>query len=588
MQSDWSLKELYESFEGEAFKEDVKKIETLIFKLKNWADDHTISYDHAKEKLEEYIELIMELTSLHEKLMAFTSLTLSIDSKNEAANKYDAVIEEKMSELAGTYAKVSTWIGGMKELEEVLPTSQLLREHAFYLREIVREQKHILSEKEEDIIAKMQMNGSSAWSTYKNLLIATHKVSINEGGEKKEMPLTEVLNLAHHKDKETRKKAYRAEIESYKKIEEGVAAALNAIKGEVITVCKMRGYASPLQMTLERSNMDQETLDAMLKAVRESLPIFRKYLRKKAERLGYINGLPFYELFAPIVEKEMHFPYEEGKNFILKNFKSFTSDLSEFAKKAMDSGWIDVFPKHGKSGGAFCYMLHNIGECRIMLNYGNAFSDVITLAHELGHGFHDQCLNGESILNIDSPMPLAETASTFCETIVKKAALEEADEEETLAILEMEIGDYTQLVVDIYSRFLFESEVFKRRENGPLSAEELKGIMLEAQKEAYGDGLDPDYLHPYMWTWKPHYYYADSNFYNFPYTFGLLFAKGLYAMYEKDKANFPKAYEKFLSSTGKKTIQDAAKEVNIDVRSVDFWRSSLKILEKDINKFIAL
>ncbi|WP_069999806.1 M3 family oligoendopeptidase [Cellulosilyticum sp. I15G10I2] len=586
MQLNWSLKKLYHSFEDEHFKEDIKTLESLILKIKNWVNDNTISHDHEKEKLEQYITLVKELTSLHEKLSAFAALTLSVDSQNESATKYDAVLEQKMSQLAGTQAKLGNWISKIEKLEEIISSSDLLKEHTFYLQEIVREQKHMLAEKEEDIIARMQNTGSSAWVNYKNLLIATHKVEIEVSGEKKELPLTEVLNMAYDKDKEIRKRAYMAEIASYKKIEEGTAAALNAIKGEVLALCEMRGYTSPLEMTLESSRMDKETLDAMLQAIKESLPLFRKYLRKKAEKLGYTNGLPFYELYAPVVQKEMSFQYEEGKAFILKNFGAFSKELADFAQKAMDNEWIDVFPKEGKVGGAFCYALHSIGECRIMLNYGNNLSDVITMAHELGHGFHDQCLNEESILNIDPPMPLAETASTFCETIVKKAALKEADVEETLAILETEISDYTQVIVDIYSRFLFESEVFENRTDGPLSPKELNDLMLKAQKEAYGDGLDPEYLHPYMWTWKPHYYYASANFYNFPYAFGLLFAKGLYAKYEQDKENFPKAYEKLLAVTGKKPIAGVTKEMNIDVRSVDFWRSSLKIVEADIEEFL--
>lgn len=588
MELKWSLEELYSSFEDVKFKEDLKKLDLLIIKIKNWIDDHTISHDHAMEKLEEHIKHSKELAEVHEKLSAFAALTLSVDSQNEAASKWDAVLEQKMSQLAGSEAKMSSWISEIENLDELISKSELLKEHGFYLKEIVREHQHMLSEKEEDIIAKMQNTGSSAWVNYKNLLIATHKVAIEIEGENKELPLTEILNMAYDKNKEIREKAYKAELASYKKIEEGVAAALNAIKGEVLSLCELRKYNSPLKMTLENSKMDEETLEAMLGAIKESLPVFRKYLRKKAERLGYTKGLPFYELYAPVVEKEMPFSYEEGKAFIEKHFRSFSDNLADFAKKAIEKNWIDVFPKEGKVGGAFCYGLHSIGECRIMLNYGNNLSDVITMAHELGHGFHDKCMGGESILNIDSPMTLAETASTFCETIVKKAAIKAGDEEEKLAIFEAEISDYTQIIVDIYSRFLFETKVFENRTDGPLSPKELNEIMLSAQKEAYGEGLDHESLHPYMWTWKPHYYYASANFYNFPYAFGLLFAKGLYAKYEEDSQNFPKAYERLLAATGKKSVADAAKEMGIDVRSIEFWRSSLKIMEKDIEEFIRL
>jgi len=211
-----------------------------------------------------------------------------------------------------------------------------------------------------------------------------------------------------------------------------------------------------------------------------------------------------------------------------------------------------------------------------------------TLAHELGHGYHGACLMKEEYLNSDYPMPIAETASIFCETIVKEAALKTANKEEAFSMLENDISDSAQVIVDIYSRFIFESEVFKRRESGSLSVNELKEIMLDAQKEAYGNGLDPDFLHPYMWLCKPHYYSADYNFYNFPYAFGLLFSKGLYAEYLKKGKEFTAEYDRMLSVTGKMSIEDVVKVMNIDVHDPGFWRSSLELIEKDIDRFIKL
>ena len=284
----------------------------------------------------------------------------------------------------------------------------------------------------------------------------------------------------------------------------------------------------------------------------------------------------------------MKYSYEEGKAFVVKQFNSFDKELGEYAKKAMDNCWIDVLPKEGKVGGAFCCAVHSVGESRVLLNYGDNFGDTITMAHELGHGYHGECLKNESILNTNYPMPLAETASNFCETIVKKAAIKEGNKEEAFAILETEISDATQVIVDIYSRYLFETAVFENRQDSPLTVEQIKGLMVDAQKEAYGEGLDPEYLHPYMWTWKSHYYYADANFYNFPYAFGLLFAKGLYAQYLKDKESFPGKYKKLLSVTGKMKIEDVTRTIGIDVSKLEFWRDSLKIVAEDIEQFMKL
>ena len=588
MDLNWSLKELYESFSGEAFQGDLTKLDTYIKEMNKLATEMTENHEDEQKKLEAYIALAEKISLTFEKLGVFSELTVSVNSKDEEGNKYADIIDQKQSDLAEAETKISKWISEIKDINAIIDHSTFLQSFRFFLQEIVEHSKHLLSEKEEVLLAKMKNTGSTAWVNYKNLLISNHKVEIEVEGKKEELPLTVVLNMAYEKNADLRKKAYLAEIDSYKKIEDGIAAALNGIKGEVITVSKMRGYESPLAMTLEDSRMSKATLDAMLSAMKESLPTFRKYLRRKAEMLGYNNGLPFYELYAPVIEKEMKYSYEQGKAFVEKQFRSFDNSLGDYAKKAMEHKWIDVLPKEGKVGGAFCCAVHSIGESRILLNYGDNLGDTITMAHELGHGFHGECLKEESILNTNYPMPLAETASTFCETIVKKAAIKEGSKEEAFAILETEISDSTQVIVDIYSRYLFETNVFKEREDSPLTVKRIKELMVEAQKEAYGDGLDQEYLHPYMWTWKSHYYYADANFYNFPYAFGLLFAKGLYAEYLKRGISFVEDYKKLLAVTGKLKIEDVTRTINIDVTDAAFWKNSLAIIEEDINEFMKL
>ncbi len=430
----------------------------------------------------------------------------------------------------------------------------------------------------------MKTTGSSSWLKYKDQLISSMTVNIDN----KEYPLTEVLNMAYSKDKNVRKKAYEAEIASYQSVEQGVASALNAIKGESITEARLRGYDSVLQRTLIDSRMSQKTLDVLLQTMKKALPMFEKYFQTKAKVLGYKDGLPWYDMYAPIIDIHSEYSYAKGSHFVVEQFSTFSKNLGQYAKNAIEKDWIDVYPRNGKVGGAFCNNLHCIKQSRFLLNYGNDFSDLITLSHELGHGFHGHCLNDEHALNANYPMPIAETASTFCETIVKKAAIKKASQEEKLMILENELSDCAQVIVDIYSRFLFESRVIQQRENGPLSVDEIKGIMLEAQKEAYGKGLDHQYLHPYMWTWKPHYYESDYAFYNFPYAFGLLLAKGLYGMYVKEGEEFASKYEQFLSLTGKMSLVDVGKSIGIDLEDESFWQNSIDMIEQDLNMFYEL
>ena len=587
MDLNWSLKELYPSFQSEEFKGDLNKLENLISRINTEVDANIANCD-IKAALEKYINTQIELLSLVTNLYSFCSLSISVNTNDTDALKNDEIIQKHLANLAESDSKYKKFIGGIENLEEFINSSELLKKHEFMLTEIKETSKYVLSDKEEAIIAKMKTTGSSAWSTLKDSIISKLMVDIELKGEKKVMPLTAVRNLASDNDAETRRVAYFAELESYKKIEDSAAAALNGIKGEVITTAGLRGYESPLHETLSKSRMDIDALNAMLDAMKEYMPHFRAYLKRKAEILGHTNGLPFYDLFAPIGNSEMSYSYEEAQAFVDTNFRSFSDKLADFAKKSFEGNWIDVLPREGKVAGAFCAGLPTIGESRIMLNFGNNFGDVITLAHELGHGYHGDCLLNESILNSDYPMPIAETASTFCETIVKKAAVKTASKDEALTILESELQDCTQVIVDIYSRFLFEKELFERRKEAALSSDELKEIMLAAQKEAYGDGLDENFLHPYMWVCKPHYYSADYNFYNFPYAFGLLFAKGLYAEYLKRGEEFVAEYDNLLALTGKNNIADVTKVMNIDIHNIDFWRGSLEMIKEDIDEFIKL
>ena len=588
MNLNWSLKELYTSFNSEEFLEDMECLTEVIDEINKWTEIIVKDTDCAKVKLEGYVERFSVLADLITKIGSFIELSISVNTKDEEALRYSDILEKKLTKIVEAETKLNKWISSIENIDEVINESILLKDHEFILKEIVEKSKYLLTDREEAIIANMQNTGSNAWGKLKDNLISTHKVEINEDGKIKEYPLTVALNMAYDKDEKVRKRAYEAEIASYTKIEEGVAAALNGIKGEVLTICEFRGYKSPLEQTLINSRMDEESLNVMLEAMKESMPKFREYLKRKAEILGHKNGLPFYDMYAPIVESDMEFDYEKGKKFVVDKFRTFSDNLANFAQKAMNNNWIDVMPKEGKVGGAFCAGIHYLGESRILLNYGNSFSDVVTMAHELGHGFHGECLKDESVLNTEYPMPIAETASTFCETIVKKAAIKEADKITALAILESEISDCNQVIVDIYSRFLFEKSLFEARKESALTVDQIKKLMLDAQREAYGDGLDPEYLHPYMWTWKPHYYYANSNFYNFPYAFGLLFAKGLYAEYLKKGSEFSSEYENLLSITGKHNIADITKEVGIDIHNKEFWKSSLRTIEEDIDKFMEL
>jgi Oligoendopeptidase F len=425
-------------------KEDIQLFINYITEFNSWVENNTKDYSNSLNKLEEYIELTSKIVEISIKLAAFSQLTLSVDTKNSKAMSSLENVEDKLSELAEPTAKAEKWISNIDKIDSVINQSDLLKEHSFYLKEIVEKSKYLLSDKEEAIIAKMKNTGSGAWTKLKDPITSTLLVDIEIDGEEKRIPLSLIRNMAYDKDEKVRERAYLSELKAYEKIDATAAATLNGIKGEVITISKLRGYKSPLEESLIKSRMDESILNSMIDAMKEFFSHFRRFYKKKGELLGHKEGLPFYDLFAPVGEVNMKFTYQEAKDFIVKKFRSFSDKLADYAQKAFDEEWIDIEPREGKVGGAFCENIHPIGESRIMCNFSGSFSDVVTLAHELGHGYHGECLKKERILNSDYPMPIAETASTFCETIIKKAALKDASKEEAFSILESEISDARQ------------------------------------------------------------------------------------------------------------------------------------------------
>ncbi|MDD3122105.1 MAG: GNAT family N-acetyltransferase [Candidatus Izemoplasmatales bacterium] len=580
----WDLSPLYKGFEDELYLHDLKKFDLFIEELVK-EESSLDSTENAEVKLVHFLRKEIEFNTLADRLIVFISLTEATDSTNQVAIKALNHLQNKFTELTKLGTLFKKWLVQVKDLDQIIEHNAFLKEHEFYIKENRTYATHLLDDKSEILISKLRQTGSTSWTRLQSLLTST--VAVNYDG--KEITLSEVRNLAYEKDAEVRKNAYFAELAAYKKIEQSISFSLNSIKGEVNTLSEIRGFASPLDQALEQSRMKRATLDVMISTMEEYLPIFRQYLKRKGELLGHKNGLPFYDLFAPIGSVDKSFTVEEANLYILQNFKTFSNRLYEMANTAFKDHWVDYYPKKGKVGGAFCANIHSIKASRVLHNFTGVFGDVITLAHELGHAYHGEAIFTESLLNAEYTMPVAETASTFCETIVNKAALGDASTvEEKIYLLESSIQDYTQVIVDIMSRFLFEKSVFEGRKETVFDENELKEMMLDAQKKTYGDGLDNEFLHPYMWACKSHYYSGSLSYYNFPYAFGLLFAKGLYAKYLQNKETFVPLYDKLLSATGKNTVEDAAMIAGIDVTDKAFWKGSLDLIKEDIDLFLEL
>ena len=582
MNTEWSLDVLYKGYDDPAYQQDLEKLDTLINKLHTFADN--LGKDSDKDTVIEYIALTEEFSLLVTKLYSYTELRESTDTTNSETTSYLNRIQLKISATSKDSAKIDKYIANIPNLEEIVASDESLKEYTFYFNELKDRASHTLSDDVEEVIAKLNLSAGSAWSSLQQYLTSTVEVDYN--GEK--TTLSGIRNLAYSKDKEVRKAAYEAEIACYDKIKDAVSFSLNNIKSQVNTISELRGYESPLAMTLRGASMSRETLDAMLTAMKEYMPKFHEYLKRKATMLGYENGLPWYELFAPLGENHVEYTPESAKEYLLKHFRNFADDLADMAQEAFDNGWIDFFPRKGKVGGAFCANLPFIKQSRVLTNFDGAFGDVVTLAHELGHAYHGLQIQEHRPLNLDYSMPVAETASTFNENVIMDAAIGEAEGTDKLVLIENQLQDTTQIICDIYSRFLFESAVFERRKDEFLFSDDLEKIMLDAQKQAFGDSLEEDTLHPYMWINKGHYYSESLSFYNFPYAFGGLFARGLYTMYQQEGKDFVPKYRALLKATTVSSVEDVAKMAGIDITKPDFWRQSLQSYANEIDEFLEL
>ena len=582
MNKEWSLDILYKGYDDPGFEADEKALVALI---EEFSDSAQKLEGEPKEVLKKAIVLNQKLIEKASDLFSFASLSQSVNTSDIKAASILGRLSSRMSALAAPRTALVKYIADLEDLSSVIDSDPLLKEHEFYLSQIRESAKYTLSAEVEKVISLYEISGSSAWSDLQSYLTSVVPVEY----EGKTTNLSDIRNLAYDADPAVRKNAYEAELKSYERIKDAIAFSLNSIKLEVLRHCELRGYESPLDETLKNAHMKKETLDALISAMEEYLPKFWEYLKAKAKLLGYENGLPFYELFAPLEGNDKQYSTQDARDYLVDLFSTFDKEETEMIARAFDEAWIDFYPHEGKVGGAFCAELNNAKQSRILTNFGGQLGDVITLAHELGHAFHNYCLKDNSLLNRDVSMPVAETASTFNEVVAMNAAISmEKDPIARRALIENQLQDATQIICDIYSRYLFETSVFENRNSEFMFADRLCELMLEAQKKAYGDGLDQDKLHPYMWCCKSHYYSGHLSFYNFPYAFGGLFARGLYAKYLKEGESFVPLYKKLLKATGTTSVEGAAEVAGIDLTDKEFWRASLQILADEIDEFISL
>lgn len=599
--------------------------------------------------LEKSISSLNKLTALGTELMSYLYCLYSTDTQNgEVMSQMNAVeaqlvpvkaVESLFRKKLLTFSrKFGSDAGSSGTTSSGVPPTSLAP-YEFFIQESLQFAKRQMSPAEEELAAELNRSGAEAWGRLQEVLTSSMTRTWDDGSTK---TLVDLRSLAYHEDRKVRWQAYKLELDCLEEMELPLAAALNGVKGASHSLNSRRGYKSTLERSLRQNRISSKTLKALLSAMKAGLPILRRYLLAKAKLLG-LRDFGFYDIFAPVPlrpgaagdiaaansasvtsaaansasasatvdaadtkapagatntkapansaqpgrEAASHptIPFSEARTRILELFGSFSTELADFARLCFESGWIDAEPRQGKVGGAYSIDFPLSNQSRILANYDGSFSSISTLAHEIGHAFHSWQLRDRPPLVRDYPMTLAETASIFCETLVYNSALESAAPAERVSLLEGLLSENCQVIVDILSRYYFETEVMRIRKDRELSPDELGAIMIEAQRKTYGNTIARTGLHPYMWAVKGHYYNHDLAFYNFPYAFGQLFGLALFDAYSRSPAEFPGQYSKLLAQTGSTDAVSLCRSAGYDIESPEFWLGGIRIIEGYVSLF---
>ncbi len=584
----WDMTPIFPSLSSTEFNTEFESALSAIGDLSALFEKYNVSRrdDNAVDSafvghFEEVVGSLNELLERLETLGSYIGCFVTTDANDEIAKACESEMETRTIVLGQLETRLVAWVGS-SDIEALLEQSSVAREHEFWVRRAAQLAAHQMSAAEENLASSLQPMGLGGWAKLHGNMTALLTVDVQIEGQKKVLPMSSIRALSHDPNRETREAAYVAEIASWQTVAMPLAGALNGIKGFQRELRARRGYQRDVEPTLIRNSIDAATLEAMQSACVASFTDFRRYMKAKARALG-VEKLEWFDLGAPVGKSESEWSWAASQEFLSENFGVYTPRMAQFSDRAYDENWMDAPPRMGKVGGAYCTGILP-GVSRILTNFDGSYNSVSTVAHELGHGYHNLCLENRTPLQREIPMTLAETASIFCETLALQAAIKDADPQERIALLDNSLSGSLQVVVDIHSRFLFESSVFAAREQREQTESEFCALMLNAQHQTYGDDMAS--YHPYMWAVKGHYY--GPTFYNYPYTFGLLFGLGLYAIYQREPETFRAQYDEFLSECGMADAKTLAAKFGIDVTTPEFWTASLDVIRAQIDEFEGL
>ncbi len=588
----WDLDSIFEGGSAsEAYKkhrQDVKvrleKAEKDLNQLQTGLDDSSLSV---------WADFILDWQTLGEDIELILSFSGCLTSQDTTDSAADAIESEGMVYYS-RWQKIKATLESLalQQTDEnwnKLLADDRIKEIEFYLNEMRDLAKSKMPVEMESLALELEVNGYHAWDQIYSKMSGGMKVDFEENGKTTTMSLGQLATKMSDANRDVRKQSFDKMVGAWEEKADLAGMMLNSMAGFRLSIYERRGWESASYEPLKQSRMQQKTLDTMWKVIKDNLHRLKPYIDANKKLLN-IDKFSWYDQFAPCGNAEKIYPYDEAAEFIYENVKTFSPDMAAFCKMAIDKNWIEAEDRPNKRGGGFCTGMGKNNQSRIFMTYANTYENLLTLAHELGHAYHSWVLNDKAPFAQHYPMNLAETASTFAEAVVTDAALAQTeDAREKLMLIEQKLqGAYT-MMCDIHSRYIFDTKFYKKRKDGVLSTQELKDLMVEAQKEAFGDLLDDSGYHPLFWCSKLHFYFTGAPFYNFPYTFGYMYSGGLYARAKSEGATFAAKYDSLLADTGIMTTEALTeKHLGVDLTDESFWKGAVDTALADVDEFVKL
>lgn len=584
----WDLDTIFQGgSDSEQFSSHLKDIKVSMEKLSGYVQE----FDPTSANAESLVDIVDQFEGSMKKLreaFAYISCLSAQNVKDAKANMLVGKRSELKAEMDAIRTNLDQKLMRIADAKwDVLLTHPTLNEVAFVLNENRNKAKEQLSVEQEVLINDLAIDGYNGWSQMYDALVGNMSVELELDGTSQSYSIGQASNKLSSPDRSVRKHVAEQIDKAWKANSDLFGQTLNHLGGFRLQKYKHRNWENVLKEPLAINRMKKETLDAMWKAISDYKQPFVKFLQKKADLLG-LEKLSMFDIGAPLTDSVKTYSFSEGADFIVEHFRAFSPKMADFAQMAFDKRWIEAEDRAGKRPGGFCTSFPDSEQTRIFMTYSGTSSNVATLAHELGHAYHQHVMNDIHGLNQGYAMNVAETASTFAEMIVADASVKYAkNDQEKVSLLEDKVQRGVAFFMNIHARFLFENRFYEERKQGLVSVERLNELMVEAQKEAYCDALN-DYDENF-WASKLHFHITGVPFYNFPYTFGYLFSLGLYAHALESDGNFEEDYIALLRDTGQMNVEELAeKHLNIDLTKPDFWEDAMKLCVKDVEEFLSI